>query len=148
MLGESGVRWTRNFLMSVISIIIGVRGQTIYIWNHQIVSYYNTTPVVYGGLFDPYSGGGGKWRPFRFRPPSWMTSFPVPQMRSSKMAAGRGRVAIFHRHRNRGRKGRPRSWLTSFPAPPSWNQDGGATSNVWRTLGLPWRRPILRKGWS
>ena len=41
-------------------------------------------------------------------------------MRSSKMAAGRGRAAIFHRHRNGGRKFFPRSWLTSFPAPPSW----------------------------
>ena len=59
-------------------------------------------------------------------------------MRSSKMAAGSGRAAIFHHHHNRDRKGRPKSWLTSFPASPSWNQDGGATSNVWRTLGLPW----------
>ena len=67
-----------------------------------------------------------------------MTSFPVPQMRSSKMAAGSGRAAIFRRRRNRGRKGRPKSWLTSFPAPPSWNQDGGAANNVWGALGLPW----------
>ena len=42
---------------------------------------------------------------------------------------------------DRGRKGRPRSWLTSFPAPPSLIQDGGATSNVWRTSRRPWRRP-------
>ena len=59
-------------------------------------------------------------------------------MRSSKMAAGSGRAAIFHHHHNGGRKTLPRSWLTSFPAPPSWNQDGGATNNVWRTFGLPW----------
>ena len=71
-----------------------------------------------------------------------------PGIRSSKMAAGSGRAAIFHHHHNRGRKVIPKSWLTSLPAPPSWNQDGGATSNVWRTTGLPWRCPILRKGWS
>ena len=70
-----------------------------------------------------------------------MTSFPVPQMRSSKMAAGSGRVAILHLPLNRDRKTRPKSWLMSFPAPPSWIQDGGATSNVWRTSRRPWRRP-------
>ena len=67
-----------------------------------------------------------------------MTSFPVPQMRSSKMAAECGRAAIFLHLHNGGRKVLPKSWLTSFPAPPSWNQDGGATSSVWRTSGLPW----------
>ena len=41
-------------------------------------------------------------------------------------------------HRNGDPKKYPRSWMTSFPAPPSWNQDGGATSSVWRTSGLPW----------
>ena len=30
-----------------------------------------------GRVFRPLWGGGGKWRPFRFRSPSWMTSFPV-----------------------------------------------------------------------
>ena len=60
-------------------------------------------------------------------------SFPVPGMRSSKMAAGSGRAAILRLRLNGDRKGRPKSWLTSFPAPPSWIQDGGATSNVWRT---------------
>ena len=41
--------------------------------------------------FRPHWGGGVKWRPFRFRSPSWMTSFPVPEtgMRSSNMATGR-----------------------------------------------------------
>ena len=72
-----------------------------------------------------------------------MTSFPVPQMRSSKMAAGSGRAAIFLHLHNGDRKTRPRSWLTSFPAPPSWIQDGGATSIVWRTSELPWN---LQKG--
>ena len=61
-------------------------------------------------------------------------SFLVPGMRSSKMAAGSGRAAILRLRLNGDRKGRPKSWLTSFPAPPSWIQDGGATSNVWRTL--------------
>ena len=62
-------------------------------------------------------------------------------MRSSKMAAGSGRVAILHLPLNRDRKTRPKSWLMSFPAPPSWIQDGGATSNVWWTSRRPWRRP-------
>ena len=61
-------------------------------------------------------------------------------MRSSKMATGSGRVAILHLPLNRDRKKYPKSWLTSFPAPPSWIQDGGATSNVWRTSRRPWRR--------
>ena len=61
-----------------------------------------------------------------------------PGMRSSKMAAGSGRVAIFHHHHNRVRKVLPKSCLTSFPVPPSWNQDGSATSNVSRTSELPW----------
>ena len=67
-----------------------------------------------------------------------MTYSRNPEMRSSKMAAGSGRAAIFHHHHNGGRKTLPRSWLTSFPAPPSWIQDGGATNHVWRTLGLRW----------
>ena len=67
----------------------------------------------------------------------------ITMMRSSKMAAGSGRVAIFLHLHNGDRKTRPRSWLTSFPAPPSWIQDGGATSNVWRTSELPWN---LQKG--
>ena len=29
----------------------------------------------WGDLFDPCCGGGASWRPFRFRSPSWMTSF-------------------------------------------------------------------------
>ena len=63
-----------------------------------------TSSKTWGGFLDPHWGGGGKWRPFRFRSPSWMTSFPVPQMRSSKMAAGSGRAAIFHLHLNGGPK--------------------------------------------
>ena len=59
-------------------------------------------------------------------------------MRSSKMTAGSGGAAIFHHHHNWVQKVLPKSWLTSFPAPPSWNQDGGASSNVWRTSELPW----------
>ena len=37
-----------------------------------------TSSRTWGGFFDPHCGGGAKWRPFRFRSPSWMTSFPVP----------------------------------------------------------------------
>ena len=67
------------------------------------------------------------------------SQFPVPGMRSSKMAAGGGRAAILRHRHNGDRKGHPKSWLTSFPAPPSWIQEGGATSNVWRTSELPWK---------
>ena len=89
-----------------------------------------------------------------FRPPFWcwwkLGDFPLPAsifddltsgfpgMRSSKMTAGSGGAAIFHHHHNWVRKVLPKSWLTSFPVPPSWNQDGGATSYVWRTSELPW----------
>ena len=61
-------------------------------------------------------------------------------MRSSKMATGSGRAAIFLRLRNRGRKTRPRSWMTSFPPQPSWIQDGDGGNDVWRTSRRPWRR--------
>ena len=66
-----------------------------------------TSTKTWGAFFDPYWGGGARWRPFRFRPPSWMTSFPEPEMRSSKMAAGSGRVAILRLRLNGGRKTRP-----------------------------------------
>ena len=69
-----------------------------------------------------------------------MTSFPV---------SGSGNEVI--QDGGRKRKGRhfptPPQWgskrppqvlVDVIPAPPSWNQDGGATSNVGRTLGLPW----------
>ena len=42
----------------------------------------------------PIEEWGARWRPFRFRRPSWMTSFAEPRMRSSKMGAGSGRAAI------------------------------------------------------
>ena len=61
-------------------------------------------------------------------------------MRSSKMATGSGRAAIFLRLRNRDRKKYPKSWLMSFPAPPSWIQDGDGGNDVWRTSRRPWRR--------
>ena len=34
-----------------------------------------TSSKTWGGFLDPHWGRGGKWRPFRFRSPSWMTSF-------------------------------------------------------------------------
>ena len=82
-----------------------------YLWRRHLwfkmAAPEMTSTRTWGTFFDPYCGGGGKWRPFRFRSPSWMTSFPVPQMRSSKMAAGSGRVAIFHHHHNGDRKKYP-----------------------------------------
>ena len=56
-----------------------------------------------------------------------------PEMRSSKMATGSGRAAIFLRLRNGDRKTRPRSWMTSLPTSPSWIQDGNGGNDVWRT---------------
>ena len=76
------------------------------------------------------SGGHLGWPHSRFRKwghPRWPPEAEGPPSCSSLL--------------DRGRKGRPRSWLTSFPAPPSLIQDGGATSNVWRTSRRPWRRP-------
>ena len=66
-----------------------------------------TSTRTWGEFFDPYWGGGAKWRPFRFRRPSWMTSFAEPEMRSSKMAAESGRAAILHLPLNGDRKTRP-----------------------------------------
>ena len=60
-----------------------------------------TSTRTWGTFFDPHWGGGGKWRPFRFRSPSWMTSF-----------AGTGNEVI--QDGDRKRKGR------HFPPPPQW----------------------------
>ena len=81
-----------------------------------------------GGPSD--SGRHLGWPHFRFRKwghPRWRPEAEGPPSCSSLL--------------DRGRKGRPKSWLTSFPALPSWIQDGGATSNVWRTSRRPWRCP-------
>ena len=83
-----------------------------YLWRRHLDSKMAapemTSTKTWGEFFDPYCGGGGKWRPFRFRPPSWMTSFPgVPGMRSSKMATGSGRAAIFSHRHNSDRKTLP-----------------------------------------
>ena len=37
-----------------------------------------------------------------------------------------------------GSKSYPQVLVDVISGPPSWNQDGGATSNVWRTSKLPW----------
>ena len=50
-----------------------------YLWRLHLDSKMAATEMkstrTWGEFFDPYCGGVGKWRPFRFRPPSWMTSF-------------------------------------------------------------------------
>ena len=71
--------------------------------DHGYVTESALTQVVKGELFDANGDGGGKWRPFRFRPPSWMTSFPV---------SGSGNEVI--QDGGRKRKGR------HFPPPPQW----------------------------
>ena len=80
-----------------------------YVWRRHLDSKMAapelTSTKTWGEFFDPYcgGGGGGKWRPIRFRP-----SFrEVPGMRSSKMATGSGRAAIFRHRHNRDRKTLP-----------------------------------------
>ena len=76
-----------------------------YLWRRHLDSKMAapemTSTKTWGEFFDPHCGGGGKWRPFRFRPPSWMTSFP-----------GSGNEVI--QDGGRKRKGR------HFPPPPQW----------------------------
>ena len=62
-----------------------------------------TLTRTWGGLFDPHCGGGARWRPFRFRPPSWMTSFPEPATGNEVIQDG-----------GRKRKGR------HLAPPPQW----------------------------
>ena len=77
-------------------------------WHHPIWRYQQWRHPRHGAVFfAPHCGGGGaRWRPFHFGPPSWMTSFPVTsvgrpaEMISSKMAAGSRRSAILHRRHN------------------------------------------------
>ena len=70
-----------------------------------------TSTKTWGEFFDPYCGGGGKWRPFRFRPPSWMTSFP-----------GSGNEVI--QDGGRKRKGR------HFPPPPQWGSKNSPYTTI------------------
>ena len=54
-----------------------------YLWRRHLgfkmAAPEMTSTKTWGGLFGPHWGGGAIWRPFRFRPPSWMTSFPGPE---------------------------------------------------------------------
>ena len=88
-----------------------------YLWRRHLDSKMAapemTSTRTWGAFFDPHCGGGARWRPFRFRPPSWMTSFLVLEMRSSKMATGSGRAAILRHRHNGDRKTHP-ILLTSF----------------------------------
>ena len=86
----------------------------------------------------PIAVRGAKWRPFRFRSPSWMTS-EIPlrcavqnggpsasgrhlgwprKMRSSKMATGSGRAAILHRAPQWGSKKVPYTTIVSILLKP------------------------------
>ena len=71
-----------------------------------------TSSRTWGEFFDPYCGGGARWRPFRFRSPSWMTSF-----------AGTGNEVI--QDGDRKRKGR------HLAPPPQWgSKNSPYTTNV------------------
>ena len=54
-----------------------------YLWRRHLgfkmAAPSMTSTKTWGGLFGPHWGGGAIWRPFRFHPPSWMTSFPGPE---------------------------------------------------------------------
>ena len=100
-----------------------------------------TSSRTWGGFFDPYCGGGARWRPSRFRSPSWMTSFAESEMRSSKMATGSGRAAILRRRRNGGRKTalyycrQGPSHLWSHPVGPSWTKCAVYHPSCWDPSG-------------
>ena len=89
-----------------------------YLWRLRLDSKMAapemTSTKTLGEFFDPYRGGGGKWRPSRFRPPSWMISFP-----------GSGNEVI--QDGGRKRKGR------HFPPPPQW----GSKNSPYTTHGIP-----------
>ena len=50
-----------------------------HLWRHHVGSKMAAPEMMssrtWGTFFEPYWGGGRKWRSFRFRSPSWMTSF-------------------------------------------------------------------------
>ena len=59
-----------------------------YLWcrhlDSKMAAPEMTSTKTWGAVFDPHCGGGGKWWPFRFRPPSWMTSFAEPERGHSR----------------------------------------------------------------
>ena len=65
-----------------------------------------------GRPFGPHWGGGGKWRPFCFRSPSWVTSFANEVIQDGDRKQKGSHLAP---PSNGGLKGRPRSWMTSYP---------------------------------
>ena len=79
-----------------------------------------TSSRTWGGFFEPYCGGGGRWRPFRFRSPSWMTSF-----------AGTGNEVI--QDGDRKRKGR------HLAPPPQW----GSKKPPYTTSAFTDRKPHI-----
>ena len=112
-----------------------------YLWRRHLgfkmAAPEMTSTKTWGAFFDPYCGGGGKWRPFRFRPPSWMTSFAEQEMRSSKMATGSGRAAIFRRRRNRDRKTPPILLM-----PRNWIREENCRLSIKRMFSFPWYRGV------
>ena len=104
------------------------------LWNEWLQYIGSSIGYFFGS---PLRCAVQKWRPFRFRSPSWMTSFRGhPRWRPE--AEG---PPFCTAHRNGDPKKYPRSWMTSFPASPSWIQDGDGGNDVWRTSRRPWRRP-------
>ena len=81
------------------------RSSRCYLWRRHLGSKMAapemTSTKTWGAFFDPHCVGGGKWRPFHYRPPSWMTSF-----------RGSGNEVI--QDGGRKRKGR------HFPPSPQW----------------------------
>ena len=107
--------WTRRTPFWGWDVFSGVlTSSRRYLWRRHLDSKMAapemTSTGTWGEFFDPHCGGGGKWQPFRFRSPSWMTSFA--DMRSSKMATGSGRAGIFLHLHNGDRKTLPILLLT------------------------------------
>ena len=105
-----------------------------YLWRRHLgfkmAAPEMTSTRTWGTFFDPYWGGGAKWRPFRFRWPSWMTSFAEPEMTSSKMAAGSGRAAILHLPLNGDRKKYPILLRLHKPSRSRWFET--LSHSLWR----------------
>ena len=105
-----------------------------YLWRRHLGSKMAapemTSTKTWDGLFDPHCGGGGKWPPFRFWPPFWMTSFPV---------SGSGNEVI--QDGGRKRKGgyfpQPPQWGSKMPpytTAPVYQNFDDATFEVWKWI--------------
>ena len=126
---SAGRFWTRTTPFWGWDIFTGVpTSSKHYLWRRHLDSKMAapemTSIRTWGESLEPYWGGGAKWRPFRFRSPSWITSFAEPEMRSSNMATGSGRAAILRLRLNRGPKTLPILLMCPPSTPSRWEIPG------------------------